>query len=416
MFSGEAFVFNEVSPDVMGKILTYIYCAEPPSLSQQSWSPSATHLSLSQQFPAFNNHLASLKGHKNTVHLDDGTTKDIPLVTNEQKWACVLQYQASVEPYTLAECSNCAEVMKEMAFYATAEQFEVFGLKQTSLQKVTAWFEAEFQRGAPFSNDVHECATFVLKEHSPFVQAFIGLCAKFFPVVEKDSKVMSLMGDLQPIALATMQSMRLQWAKELKQKDYEVENSKQSCLKLEKRMGVQANISKQAAAKHKTQVDTMRESLAQAAIREQSTKAKLSELQNLTKSLQTEVLAHKTSARNLLEANRTAKAQQTSIQVQHLTGQVKNLERALASKEQALDQSRAANQNIKNDLRADNEYLANENDEIKLALKRAFKHINTKCVRCKSASTTHVTHHKYREILVQCRGCNSQKCFDGRTK
>ncbi|KIW66322.1 hypothetical protein PV04_05658 [Phialophora macrospora] len=420
LFGGEAHILNDVSPTALGKILTFIYHGDIPEFYQKSLaSDVSAHLPLYQKFLITNKFLTTVKGKPITVNLNDGTTKTTDTVTNKEKWAIMLGKQAALkDPYNMVACKDHAEVISEVDLYVAAEKLEILSLKEIAMRKVSARFEIEIQAGLPLSDDFRTCAIYVLREHKEFAKSFIGTCAKYLPVVQQDSTLVSLIAELHPMTWNAMMSVRHQWTTQLEETLLDREKVREQLSALETRNIQQKSASEEFEKVLISQVETLSRSLASAESRADTTRTMATQLENLNKSLHQALLDEKDSVLKMKRANRALeenKSQKRDASLQKLTKKVEDLERALICKEQALEQSRSANQKIKDGLRDANESLQVDIGMIKNAFDHFIRFVNYEhdCPRCRREWNLRIGHDRYTSIRIGCRCCDFKKWYDG---
>ncbi|EXJ58076.1 hypothetical protein A1O7_05500 [Cladophialophora yegresii CBS 114405] len=413
LFDGEAIMVNDVSPAALGKVLTFVYHGDIPDSYRKTLESNAfSHLPLHQKFPITDKFLTTVKGKPITVDLNDGTTRTTDTVTNKQKWAIMLAKQAALkDPYDMEACRGYAEVISEVDLYFAAEKLEIPALKGVAMGKVSAWFEAELQAGLPLSCDFCTCATYVLREHREFAKSFIGVCAKYLPVVEKDSALVALIEELHPMTWNAMMSVRQEWAARLRETIQDLEKSKEQLSALETRNLQQKSEAEDSKKLLKSQVETLSRYLASAKGRADTAEATVRQLESSQVSLKQELLDEKASVLKWEGANKAMqkyKPQKVDRSLQKLTEKVEDLERAVASKEEALQQSRSANRKIKDDLRYENEGLRAEIDEMKNAfnLFLAFVNYEHDCPRCGCEWNLRIGDNHYTSISIGCKRCD----------
>src|SRR6201996_7268833 len=281
-------MLNDLSPATLGKILTFMYHGDIPESYRRSLESNAsTHLPLNQKFPATDKFLTTVKGKPTTISLNDGSTRTTGTVTNKEKWAIMLGKQAALkEPYDIVACKDYGEVIFEIDLYAVAEKLEVLALKEVAMNKVSAWFEVGLQAGLPLSNEFRTCAIYVLRGHHDFAQSFVGLSAKHFSVIEKDSALASLIEELHPISWNAMKSVRRQWSTELEQYREDLEKSKEQVSTLISRLGQEKVMSGDFEKALESQTETLSKSLACAQGRADAAEMRVARLENLNTSLQ----------------------------------------------------------------------------------------------------------------------------------
>ncbi|OCT51036.1 hypothetical protein CLCR_08647 [Cladophialophora carrionii] len=411
---------NDVSPAALGKTLTFIYHGDIPESYRKSLvSNTFSHLPLYQKFPITDKFLTTVRGKPMTVDLIDGTTRTTDTVTNKQKWAIMLSNQAALkDPYDMETCRDYAEVISEVDLYFAAEKLEIPALKGIAMDKVSAWFEVELQAGFPFSCDFRTCAIYVLREHREFAKLFIGVCAKYLPVVMNDSALVSLIEELHPMTWNAMMSVQHQWAARLGEAIQDLEKSKEHVSALETRHLQQKSASENFEKILESKVETLSRSLASAEARVDTAEATVRRLEDLQVSLQQQLLAEKVSVLKMEDANKAVqkyKSQSVKPALQKLAEKVEDLERAVACKDQALQQSRSANQKIKDDLRYENEGLRAEIGMMKNAfdLCKSFVNYEHDCPRCRRGWNIRIGHDQYTSISIGCKCCDFKKWYDG---
>lgn len=323
---------------------------------------------------------------------------------------------AMTDPFDMVACKDYAEVMFEMDLYNAAEKLGILALKEVAINKASNWFEAEMQTELPLSTDLQTCAIYVLREHGEFAKAFIGICAKYLPIIEKDQKLASSIEELHPLAWSAMMAVRSQWTEEVKQYRDDLEKSKKHISTLKTSIKDRQTRPGQSESEVKERIESMTRSLALAEGRADAANLMIEQLDNLTRSLQQELLVQKSSALKLRDSNRALKSQNSpkpDASSHQLAKKVEELERALQTKETALEQSRASNNQIKTELREENEDLRDDLERMKLAVTRVVSYINQSCPHCRRAPNTRVKREDFAEYSITCHKCTHYKAFDG---
>ncbi|EXJ69017.1 uncharacterized protein A1O5_07952 [Cladophialophora psammophila CBS 110553] len=361
---GEAYTLDAISPDVLRKVLTFMYTGDIPETFQSSLAASAK-LPLNEKFPATDAFLVTLtvNAKPTTVNLNDGSSKAVDTMTNSDKWAILMAKQALMkDPYDTLPCKNSDEVFLELNIYLVAKQLEINPLKKIAMQKIVAWFENELGAGLPLSEDFHAWAGCILRAYEDFTKPFFGLCAAHLPVVEKDSALTSLLEKCNPNFWEMMMCVRTQWKNELTEQRHELQKSKEQIVDLKtitkQQMAAAADLEKA----YQTKTEFLGKSLSLAEGRREAAQTMVQQLENLTRSLQDDLLKEKAHTLRLKENNaqKQKKLQTNDPSVQKLQKEVEDLKRLVINKEQALEQSKAANHKVKQELRQERDRLRTE--------------------------------------------------------
>ncbi|KIY00592.1 uncharacterized protein Z520_03255 [Fonsecaea multimorphosa CBS 102226] len=367
----EAYTLDAVSPDVFRKVLTFMYTGNIPESCQSALAASAQR-PLHERFPLTDAFLVTTKGRSTTVSLPDGSEETVDTMTNADKWTALLAKQASIkDPYDFLPCQKSDDIFPELNVYLAAKQLEMGSLKSITMQKILAWFEKELHAGYPLSDAFHVWAGFILKAYEDFIQPFFKICTRHLPVVEKDSALASLLEEHNPSLWEVMMSIRTQWQKELVDQRDELQKSQERVSRL------QTDVDKQKAASidlekaYKSRMEALEKSLDLANGRTRAAQAMAQQLDNLTRSLQQDLLKEKANAIRLKENN----AQKENQAPKHdpaapkLQKKIEELKEVVRNKETALEQSKAANSKIKEELRDENEDLQDEIEDLTAMVK-----------------------------------------------
>ena len=301
---GEAFMLSGMTPEVLGRVLAFIYRGDIPESYQRliAFNPAA-HLPLDKKFPGADEYLTAMNGKPTTIKLNDGTTKVQDATTNKEKWPHMLGEQAALaQPYPVLSCENLAEVMLEIHVYSVAGDLEMPSLEATAMGKVSAWFETQLQTGLPVSNGFRACASYILRGDTDFVKPFLSACTRYLPVIEADDVLCSLIEETHPLAWTVMCSARALWKSESKQLQEALDTSKEKLQKIESSHPEPGEIPGDLEEVLKSQVEAMSRSLAEAKRKNYDNRTAIQQLEQDNKKLKREALEEKASALSLHEA------------------------------------------------------------------------------------------------------------------
>ncbi len=379
-------------------------------------------LQLSQKFPTTDRLLTSLPGNPKVANLNDGASATTDSVTNEGKWVILLQKQAAlIQPYHTTACKDYAEVMSEVEVYKAADQLAMKALKDVAMNKVNAWFEDGLQSGVPLSNEFRQCASEVVLEHKDFATLLFAICTKYLPVVEGDPALNSLLDAQNPVAWNVMVAVSHQWKEEVKQQQYELETRKNRIWLLTEHTNKQKTVVEGFEQRHKSQVETLSAPLALAESSLVAAENKVSQLQNLNRDLQQELLLQKVSALKMKENNPApaltkSTGLKSDVSDEKLVMGIDELQRLISGKEFALEQARSAHQRVKDDLRGENEGLRTEISKLKSLINQlvSFFKRGDGCPGCRKRWNVDIGHAPGRcSISVDCKICAYKEPFTG---
>ncbi|KAJ9606988.1 hypothetical protein H2200_008999 [Cladophialophora chaetospira] len=430
-----------MSPAALGKVLGFMYSGDFSESCRRALASSAfTPIPPAQKFPYFDQQLLPLWKDPKSIQSDNGNKILAAEVTNEKKWATILEYQTTLAvPYGLAPCKDNNEVLSEVDVYGAAKKLQIPDVQRDSMKKALAWFEVELEAGGlPFEN-FRAAASYMLREHDDFVPPFIRLCAKHVPIVEKDKDLVSIIKENDPFAWEITMTIRDQWAAEVNQQHMESEQSKNLLFDLEYRQSQEQKESQAREMVLKAQVETISNSLVAADTKVDTATRTIAQLESRNRTLQQESLAEKAltlqlkeSNRELKEANRQLKeahrklkeanhalerdkTNRSDYEIQKLVAKVEDLQWAVANKETALEQSRAANQKIKDELKDENYELRAEVGKLKKVFNKVMQFINTSiyCPGCNKWWAPRLGHKKHTSVSVGCKICGYKGWFYG---
>ena len=379
-------------------------------------SSASAKLTLSQKFPVTDKLVSDVLGKPVTVTLNDGTIKTTDTLTNKEKWAIMLRMQSELkDQYHVVACKDYTEAILEIELIVVAEKLEIPELKEIAMNKVSGWFENELKAGLPLSNDLRASAIHVLREHADLANAFIGPCARYLAVVEKDDELTTLIKKMQPITWNAMMSIQGYWATQTKQQQEELTKTTEELTKTTE------ELTKTTVTLNKTTEALEKTTKVLQALEARTSQNKLIS-NDAEKVLKSQV---ETLSRSLAVAEGKTKAAQTTI------GQLEDLNRALEQgvmrnakwrlRENNPPKSDPPNhKSVKeaDELRTENSRLRSETEKMKDAFNRFIGSINQEedCPKCRRRWNVRIGHKLHTSISVACKCCDYKGWHEGRSK
>ncbi|KIW32841.1 uncharacterized protein PV07_04357 [Cladophialophora immunda] len=404
-FGGEAYTLNAVSADVFRKVLTFMYTGDIPDSFRNALAASDQR-PLNEKFPVTDAFLVTVQGKPATVSLSNGSLTTVDTITNADKWAKSMAKQAlNKDPYDTLPCQHPDEVFAELNVYIVAKQLEIQSLKGVCVQKIIAWFERELHVGLSLSEDFRISAGL-----------FFRLCATHLLVVEQESALRSVLEKCNPSLWEVMMSVRNQWQKELKDQRDELQKSKDQVSAFKTDLDRQKNASRDLDKAYQSRMEALEKSRVLADGRTKAAQAMARQLDELTPSLQQDLLKEQANAvrlkENIQKENNPPKSEPAAPKLQK---KIEDLMVLVKSKEQALEQSKAANNKIKEELRDEKGELWVESTKMKDAFTRFKRYINREgeCPCCRKRYNIRIEHERYTSIGFACAYCSYRSMFRG---
>ncbi|OQU95440.1 BTB/POZ domain-containing protein [Cladophialophora immunda] len=401
-YGGETYILNAVCADVFHKVLTFMYTGDIPDSCRNALAASDQR-PLNEKFPLTDAFLVTVQGKPATVSLSNGSLTTVDTITNANKWAKFMAKQAlNKDPYDTLPCQHPDEVFAE--------------LNGVCVQKIIAWFERELHVGLSLSEDFRISAGYILRTYEDFTQPFFRLCATHLPVVEQESALTSVLEKCNPSLWEVMMSVRKQWQKELKDQRDELQKSKDQVSALKTDLDKQKNASRDLDKAYQSRMEALEKSRVLADGRTKAAQAMARQLDELTRSLQQDLLKEQANAvrlkENIQKENKLPKSEPAAPKLQK---KIEDLRVLVKSKEQALEQSKAANNKIKEELRDEKEELWVESTKMKDAFTRFKRYINREgeCPCCRKRYNIRIEHERYTSIGFACAYCSYRSMFRG---
>jgi predicted nucleic acid-binding Zn-ribbon protein len=361
---------------------------------RQEATAHASSTDLDKRFPNIDKFLTTVKVNLASGPGDHTSLAAPEAVSHKQKWAVLIAKQKSLEePYNSLPCDNPAMVMAELEVFSAAKKLAIESLQATVVEKVSAWFEKELQRGSPLSSDLHSLSDSALHKDPAFVSSFVALCADYLPLVEQDRRITSLLMELDPYSWKLLCCVRSQWKTQCDIQESMIKQNKEQIQTCETQL---ATSSKEVALRqyrHETTLNLVNENLATTEMDLKAAQAKAERHEKLSRSLQEELLSMRTSSLQLGKENHPPEANTPGASPRW--EEVKSLKERLASSQEALRQAKAAHEAFKTQVQE-----SSGQGEVK-RLKEQIEHLKERLANSREALRQAKAAHKASKSQMQ---------------